>query len=90
LIKILIVHFHYDLITQYWLCCAVILQKKEGYMNMYGYILYIIIYWCLRIAICLDFFISFFDSCFLKFRNALGNEKTAKLVFIFKCMRLSS
>jgi len=38
------------------------------------------------IATCLDFFVSFFGSCFLKFRNALGNEKTAKLVFIFKWM----
>jgi len=25
---------------------VVILQKKEGCMNMYGHILYIIIYWC--------------------------------------------
>jgi len=33
--------------AHYWLCCAVILQKIEGYMNMYGHILYIIIY-CLR------------------------------------------
>jgi len=28
-------------------------------------------------------------TCFLKSRNALGNEKTVKLVFIFKCMRSS-
>jgi len=27
--------------------CAVILQNKKGYMNVYGHILYIIIYWCL-------------------------------------------
>jgi len=40
------------------------------------------------IATCLDFFVSFFGFCFLKFRNALGNEKTAKLFFIFKCMRV--
>jgi len=39
LIKILIVNFHYNVIimkinpiAQYWLCCAVILQKKEGYI----------------------------------------------------------
>jgi len=43
LIKILIVNFHYDLIMLNT-SCAVILQKKEGYMNMYRYILYIIIY----------------------------------------------
>jgi len=36
---------------------------------------------------CFNFFVSFFDSCFLKFKNALKNEKTAKLVFIFKYMR---
>jgi len=37
-----------------------------------------------------DFIASFFGFCFLKLRNALGNKKTAKLVFIFKCMRSSS
>jgi len=37
-----------------------------------------------------DFFVFFFDSCFLKFKNALRNEKTTKLVFIFKYMRSSS
>jgi len=47
LIKILIVNFHYDLIMPNT-GCAVILQKKEGYMNIYEHILYIIIYWCLR------------------------------------------
>jgi len=31
--------------------------------------------------------LCFFGSCFLKLKNALGNEK---LVFIFKCMRSSS
>jgi len=40
-----------------------------------------------EIATYCDFFVSFFGSYFLKFRNALGDEKTAKLVFIFKCMR---
>jgi len=39
--KILIVNFHYDLIMSNT-CCAVILQKKEGYINMYGHIFYII------------------------------------------------
>jgi len=39
---------------------------------------------------CCDFFVSFFGFCFLKLRNALGNEKTVKLVFIFKCMRSAS
>jgi len=53
---------------------------------MYEHILYIIIYW---IATCLDFFVSFFDSCFLKLKNALENEKIAKLVFTFKYMRSS-
>jgi len=43
-----------------------------------------------EIATCYDFFVSFFDSCFLKLRNALGNEKTVKLVFTFKCIRSSS
>jgi len=38
------------------------------------------------IATCLDFFVSFFGSCFLKFINALGNKKTAKLVFKIKWM----
>jgi len=52
-------------------------------MNVYGHILYIIIYWCLRDC---DFFVSFFGSCFLKLKNALENKKTAKLIFIFKCM----
>jgi len=33
---------------------------------------------------------SFFGSCYLELRNALENEKIAKLVFIFKCMRSSS
>jgi len=56
-------------------------------MNIYGHILYIIIGVS---GITMDFFVSFFGSCFLKFRNALGNEKTAKLVFIFKWMRSSS
>jgi len=27
--------------------CAAILQKKKGYMNMYGHTLYIITYWYL-------------------------------------------
>jgi len=50
---------------------------------MYGHILYIIIYWLVsEIATC-DFFVSFFDSYFLKLRNALGNEKTVKFFFIF-------
>jgi len=40
LIKILIVNFHYDLIMPNT-SCTVILKKKEGYMNMYGHILYI-------------------------------------------------
>jgi len=88
LIKILIVNFHYDLIMPNT-GCAVILQKKEEYMNMYGHILYIIIY-VSGITTCLDFFVSFLGSYFLKFRNALENEKTTKLVFIFKCMRSSS
>jgi len=38
---------------------------------------------------CCDFFVFFFDSCFLKLRNALENERTVKLVFIFKCKRPS-
>jgi len=42
-----------------------------------------------EIATYCDFFVSFFDSRFLKHKNALENEKTAKLVFIFKCMRSS-
>jgi len=42
-----IVNFHYDLIMPNS-DCTVILQKKEGYINIYGHILYIIIYWCLR------------------------------------------
>jgi len=37
LIKILIVNFHYNLIiinyARYWLCYAIILQKKEGYIE---------------------------------------------------------
>jgi len=86
LIKILIVNFYYDLIMPNTVC-AVILQKKEGYTNMYGHILYIIIYIGVSgIVTCFDFFVSYF----LKFRNALGNEKTTKLVFIFKYMRSSS
>jgi len=36
------------------------------------------------------FLCFFFGSYFLKLKNALRNEKTAKLVFIFKYMRLSS
>jgi len=55
-------------------------------MKMYGHILYIIIYWCFRdcyVPRLLCFFFSVLVSL-MKFRNALGNEKTAKLVFIFK------
>jgi len=45
LIEIFIVNFHYDLImsnTGY--AVQQFYKKKEGYLNMYGYILYIIIY----------------------------------------------
>jgi len=56
---------------------------------MYGHILYIIIS-VSEIATCCDFFVSFFGFCFLKLRNALGNKRTVKLVFIFKCTRSSS
>jgi len=62
-------------------------------MNMYRHILYIIVYNYILVSPGLlraSTFFSFFGSCFSKFRNALGNEITAKLVFIFKCMRLSS
>jgi len=56
-------------------------------MNMNGYFVYILsIIYISGIAMCLDFLFS----CFLKFRNALRNENTDKLVFIFKCMRSSS
>jgi len=53
--------------AQYWLCCAVILQKKKEYINMYGHILYIIIYWCLRDCyvlrlLCFFFRFSFFET----------------------------
>jgi len=69
-IKILIVNFHYDLIMPN-IGCAVILQKKEGHMNiyghmnMYGHILYIIIYWCLRdyyVLLCFFFRFLFFET----------------------------
>jgi len=45
-----------------WIC-AVILQKKKEYMNMYGHILYIIIYGVSGIAMCLLCF--FFRFLFL-------------------------
>jgi len=54
--------------------CAVILQKKENYMNMYGHILYIIIYLVSPRLLRAYFLVSFFNTCFLKFRNALGND----------------
>jgi len=55
---------------------------------MYGHILCIIIYWYLRDATWLDFFVSFFGSYFLKFKNVknVKKRKTTKLVFIFKYM----
>jgi len=58
LVKILIVNFYYDLIM-FNIGCAVILQKKEGYMNIYGHI---IIYWCLR-----DYYVLRLLRFFLRF-----------------------
>jgi len=59
-------------------------------MNIWAYFVYNYILYISGIATCLDFFVSFFDFCFLKFKNALRSEKTAKLVFIFKYMHSSS
>jgi len=85
LIKILIVNFYYDLIILAVLCSNFI-KERRIYKHVWTYFVYNYIY-VSGIAMCFNFFVSFFDSCFLKFKNALKNEKTAKLVFIFKYMR---
>jgi len=84
LIKILIDNFHYDLIMSNTVCCN-FTKEERIYEHVWTYFVnnYIGVS---EIATYCDFFVSFFGSCFLKLRKALGNEKTAKLVFIFKCM----